>query len=58
MVLALTVLGESASHIVGIIAVILLVTTIGVCFAWLIYITVEHIRTKGFCRPLSEDEEV
>ena len=54
IIFALDVLDPSSSNNMGTLCVALISLTTALCLAWLIYLTVNDIRTKGWCPKLKE----
>jgi uncharacterized membrane protein (DUF106 family) len=57
IVLGLNVLDTSNSNNMAIFTVALVTITIGVCLTWLTYLTINDVRTKGWCPKLKEEEK-
>ncbi len=57
IVLGLNVLSPSSSHSMGVFTVILVTLTMAICLGWLAYLTINDVRTKGWCPELKEEEE-
>ena len=57
IILGLNVFDVKNSHNMGAFCVAIISLTIAVCLGWLIYLTVNDIRTKGWCPKLKESKE-
>ena len=57
IVLGLNVMDPTNSYNMGVFCLALLLITIVLCLAWLTYLTVQDIRTKGCCPKMKEDDK-
>ena len=59
IILALDVLSAENSNRIGMFIVFLLCLTLAICLGWLIYLTYDDIRLKGWCpKAVEEDANV
>jgi len=56
IVMALQTIPSFANHNFGLFLIATITLTFAICLAWLIYLTINDIRTKGWCPKAVEDE--